>query len=283
MSHTEFLTGTEVYVHSADDPQTLTENPSVRKILDTTGQVYNVAKNHNGLTRWSLEKLENPVNYIANQTNERFGPTLKRIDEYAGATVDRAGQLYEKADISRRVIEPVSKVSGNLLTSAERAVDSYLPEKKPSPRQPRNGSTSNSRRAINLSYTVYDRVKERLYSFYLLLASITLFLIAEFILFFIEAVRAATLFSLTTSFRFIRAPRETALDLFQRGQQLVLRGIYLALHPIELFCLILERFISVQKRINRNLADPNASEGQSQQDDSGLRKRKNRGVQDRQS
>eukprot|EP01088_Endostelium_zonatum_P014010 TRINITY_DN2909_c0_g1_i2.p1 TRINITY_DN2909_c0_g1~~TRINITY_DN2909_c0_g1_i2.p1 ORF type:complete len:170 (-),score=44.37 TRINITY_DN2909_c0_g1_i2:74-583(-) len=143
-THTEYLTGTSSEFAPKEEgmvtlsiPATqaeiatlserlINDNPSVQKVLDATSQVYNVAKNYNGLTRYSLEKIESPVQaaYVASQA------PLKRIDQYAGNVVDRAGEAYNnsKADLNRRVVEPVTKASDNILTSAERAVDSYLPD-----------------------------------------------------------------------------------------------------------------------------------------------------------
>eukprot|EP01088_Endostelium_zonatum_P014009 TRINITY_DN2909_c0_g1_i1.p1 TRINITY_DN2909_c0_g1~~TRINITY_DN2909_c0_g1_i1.p1 ORF type:complete len:278 (-),score=68.22 TRINITY_DN2909_c0_g1_i1:27-860(-) len=267
-THTEYLTGTSSEFAPKEEgmvtlsiPATqaeiatlserlINDNPSVQKVLDATSQVYNVAKNYNGLTRYSLEKIESPVQaaYVASQA------PLKRIDQYAGNVVDRAGEAYNnsKADLNRRVVEPVTKASDNILTSAERAVDSYLPDTRQRS-SPSSESNANQRdRAVNLGRTLIERVQERAYRLYLLVASVTLFLVAQSILLTVEVGRDVALFTLTTGLRLVKAPRETSLELLDRAQRGVYYAIYLALHPVELLTIVYDRYRRIQQRIAEN-------------------------------
>jgi len=252
MSHTEFLTGTTVEATNTtkQEPSTLSEklqeSPQIQKVLDATSQAYNDAKNYNNATRWSFGKIENAASQAP----------LKRIDQYAGNVVDKAGELYSKAEIDRR--------TNDALTSAEKAVDSYLPDTRqrnnstptkaeiveitPAPTQ----SASQRERAVNLGKTVLDRVKERVYRLYLLIASYALFIFAETILLTVDAARESILFGLTTGFKFIRVPRETVLELIERVQQAILYGVYLLLHPVELLQLVVARAKRSQRRIAEN-------------------------------
>jgi len=267
-THTEYLTGTSSEFAPREEPvitlsipatqaeiATLTEklninqdNPHVQKVFDATTQVYNVAKNYNGLTRYSLEKIEPQVQavYVASQA------PLKRIDQYAGNVVDRAGEIYSKADLNRRVVEPVTKASDNILTSAERAVDNYLPETRQRS-SPSSETSSNQReRAVNLGRSVAERIRERVYRFYLFAASVTLFLLAQSILLTVELTRDVALFTLTTGLRLAKAPRETSLELLNNSQKGVLYATYLVLHPVELLQIVYDRYRRIQQRIAEN-------------------------------
>jgi len=267
-SHTEYLTGTTNDFAPKEEPMitlsipatqaeiaTLTErlindNPSVQKVFEATSQVYNVAKNYNGLTRYSLEKIETPVQaaYVASQA------PLKRMDQYAGNVVDRAGEIYTKVDLNRRVVEPVAKASDNILTSAERAVDSYLPETRAGQRaSPSSETNANQReRAVILGRTLVERIQERVYRIYLLVASVTLFLLAQSILLTVEFTRDVALFTLTTGLKLAKAPRVTSLELLDRAQSGVLYATYLVLHPVELVAIVYDRYRRIQQRIAEN-------------------------------
>jgi len=237
------------------------ENASVQKVLEQTTQVYNVAKNYNSNTKWALEKLETPVSQVAKNATQVL--PLKRIDQYATNVVDRAGEMYIKAD------GKVVQVSDDILNRAEKAVDSYLPETRqndaPSKAEivqvdSNPSNTSQRERAVNLGKTLIERIQNRIYRTYLLVASVTIFLLAQSILLTLDAGREVALFVLTTGIRLVKSPRVTLLDLLERSQQGILFVVQLALHPIDLLQLIYQRFIKVSQRIALNNSNLKKSE-----------------------
>eukprot|EP01088_Endostelium_zonatum_P011982 TRINITY_DN2614_c0_g1_i1.p1 TRINITY_DN2614_c0_g1~~TRINITY_DN2614_c0_g1_i1.p1 ORF type:complete len:217 (-),score=66.82 TRINITY_DN2614_c0_g1_i1:83-733(-) len=190
-----------------------------------------------------------------------------QVEQYAGDMMGKVGAVYDqnKDKVNKKVVEPLTLASDSLLESAERAVDAYLPSIKR--RRARSVSqdaiedegasspepATRYERSRRLATTLGERVQERIYDTYLFVASVVLFLIAEACLFGTEVFRTAVIFFLATGLRFIKAPRDTVLQLVEKGQRTIYSGAHLVLYPSELVRLGLEVVLRLIERINANL------------------------------
>jgi len=246
--------------NSSHPPPSLVERiheyPPVHKAVENTSQMYSNAKNYNRFTKWSLELAESPVVYVAGKTQDTFGPTLVKIDQFAGEAVGKAGSLYDanRPTISR-VITPISNASDQLLTSAERAVDTYLPPLHQTPTGPSSQSRSiyeergedenidddeeeeeevvetKYNRSKKLTRTVYDRLRERAWRFLLYVQGLALFILAQAILIGVSLLKRVVRYVVVCVIEVVRAPREAIMKWIEKIFKFVYLTAQLVMYP----------------------------------------------------
>jgi len=217
------------------------EVPAVGYAVDKASSLYSSAKNYNSFTKWSAQKIETPIMYVSEKTQQTFGPTLTKLDNYAVKTFDKAESVYDanKDKIAKPVkyaTETITNAPNAVLTNAEKIVDTYLPPvKKGDQIQVVNSQELGSyKRAKRLTRTVYDRFKERVWLLFIFVLNLFFNVLRKVI----DLIGSLFFFVLETVINFVRAPRVFISNLVGQGFTLFQYALYLIFHPnrtLELF------------------------------------------------